>query len=228
MLVANIATKFNLPPESKIVHWYYQLYHVAIPTAYKEVAKTVDQMSGLVSYVLITRMGKRFCPYLIRWHWTFILILKLFEHTAIFLIFRIWYFEVFTLIPASQNYKMYVDSNLMFQINLAEILTAGIVILHLSFVLFGMLHAFCGQYFYIPILTESAEMHIGPRPKNSIYSGGNTAWQEPEEMPAGKYKFTKLWYGWFGSGTTKSWPVVNVFKTFIRNLLKKLKRKFRK
>jgi hypothetical protein len=28
---------------------------------------------------------------------------------------------------------------------------------------------------------ENTELHIGPRPKNSIYSGGQTAWQDPEE-----------------------------------------------
>jgi hypothetical protein len=42
------------------------------------------------------------------------------------------------------------------------------------------IHAIWGQYFYIPFFVENTELHIGPRPKNSIYSGGQ-AWQDPEE-----------------------------------------------
>jgi hypothetical protein len=38
-----------------------------------------------------------------------------------------------------------------------------------------------GQYFYVPFFVENTELHIGPRPKNSIYSGGQTSWQDPEE-----------------------------------------------
>jgi hypothetical protein len=50
---------------------------------------------------------------------------------------------------------------------------------------------------------ENTELHIGPRPKNSIYSGGQTAWQDPEEKK--KFKpIPKLWYGWIGKGTKKT------------------------
>jgi hypothetical protein len=38
-----------------------------------------------------------------------------------------------------------------------------------------------GSIFLFPFFVENTELHIGPRPKNSIYSGGNTAWQDPEE-----------------------------------------------
>jgi hypothetical protein len=31
---------------------------------------------------------------------------------------------------------------------------------------------YVGQYFYVPFFVENTELHIGPRPKNSIYSGG--------------------------------------------------------
>jgi hypothetical protein len=43
-----------------------------------------------------------------------------------------------------------------------------------------MFHAIWGQYFYFPFFVENTELHVGPRPKTSIYSG-NTAWQDPEE-----------------------------------------------
>jgi hypothetical protein len=38
-----------------------------------------------------------------------------------------------------------------------------------------------GSIFLHSIFVENTELHIGPRPKNSIYSGGQTAWQDPEE-----------------------------------------------
>ena len=82
-----------------------------------------------------------------------------------------------------------------------------------------MLHAVCGQYFYFPFLTENTELHIGLRPKDSIYSGGHTIWQNKRAymvsrqassklkkyrfgtISAAYSKFPRLWYGWFGRGT---------------------------
>jgi hypothetical protein len=56
-----------------------------------------------------------------------------------------------------------------------------VVLTHIGFIIFGLFHAIWGQYFYVPFFVENTELHIGPRPKNSIYSGGHTAWQDPEE-----------------------------------------------
>ena len=68
-----------------------------------------------------------------------------------------------------------------------------------------MLHAVCGQYFYVPFLTENTEIHIGKRPQNSIYSGGYTAWQESnnKDFKLGlrdniKFRFPRIWWGWWG------------------------------
>jgi hypothetical protein len=44
------------------------------------------------------------------------------------------------------------------------------------FIIFGLFHAIWGQYFHS--IFENTELHIGPL---SIYSGGQTAWQDPEE-----------------------------------------------
>jgi len=77
----------------------------------------------------------------------------------------------------------------------------------------------CGQYFYFPFLTENTELHIGLRPKDSIYSGGHTIWQNKRAYIISrqaasklkKYRFgtirsaysklPRLWYGWLGRGT---------------------------
>ncbi len=82
-----------------------------------------------------------------------------------------------------------------------------------------MLHALCGQYFYFPFLTENTELHVGLRPKDSIYSGGHTIWQNKRayiisrqaSSKLKKYRFStirevysklpRLWYGWLGRGT---------------------------
>jgi hypothetical protein len=46
---------------------------------------------------------------------------------------------------------------------------------------------------------ENTELHIGPRPKNSIYSGGKQHILKKRK----KFKpiIPKLWYGWIGKGT---------------------------
>jgi len=87
------------------------------------------------------------------------------------------------------------------------------------FILLGMLHALCGQYFYFPFFTENTELHIGLRPKDSIYSGGHTIWQNKRaymtsreaSAKLSKYRFgtirsaysllPRMWYGWLGRGT---------------------------
>ena len=74
-----------------------------------------------------------------------------------------------------------------------------IILSHIAFYLYVMLHAFSGQYVYIPILTENSEIHIGKRDPNSVYSGGNTAWQTEE--PPKNIWVPKFWYGWFGRGS---------------------------
>jgi hypothetical protein len=35
--------------------------------------------------------------------------------------------------------------------------------------------------FMFHFLLKIQKLHIGPRPTNSIYSGGQTAWQDPKE-----------------------------------------------
>jgi hypothetical protein len=50
-----------------------------------------------------------------------------------------------------------------------------------------MLHALCGQYFYIPFFTENVELHIGERNKLDKYSGGYTAWQDEKLNSNGKF-----------------------------------------
>jgi hypothetical protein len=228
MIVSNI----NESDQSKIVVLYYKIYNQVIPTMCIMCSKFWSQLSGIAAYAVITRIGKRYCPYLIRWHWTFLLIIGMVEQIFVYFIFRVSYFQSFVLIPQTKAYAAttkYVDQNLVLQINALNVLIACIVLAHIGLILFGMFHAIWGQYFYFPFFVENTELHVGPRPKTSIYSGGNTAWQEPEEKEKNFNRFLpKLWYGWFGRGTQKSWKMTIIFKNFIASILKKFQHKFRK
>lgn len=221
--ISMIVSKFNQSSNSTIVSLYYKIYNNIIPKIYDICSKFWAQLSGVAAYAVITRIGKRYCPYLIRWHWTFLLIIGMVEQIFVYFIYRVYYFQTFVLIPQTKVELGYIDPNLILQINALNGIIACVVLTHLGFVIFGLFHAIWGQYFYIPFFVENTELHIGPRPKNSIYSGGQTAWQDQQEKQKNLNRiFPKLWYGWFGRGTISSseyWK--GVFK-LIRKILRKL------
>ena len=117
------------------------------------------------------------------------------------------------------------------QQNSLNIIIACVVLAHIGLILFGLFHAIWGQYFYFPFLTENTEIHIGPRPTDSIYSGGYTAWQDPNEKNKLRV-IPKLWYGWLGKGSDSGIPgfgFVNRFFNKLKNLLvKQLRKRFRR
>jgi hypothetical protein len=218
MAISNIQE----PTNSNILPLYYKIYNKIIPKIYEICSKFWTQLSGVAAYAVITRIGKRYCPYLVRWHWTFLLIIGMIEQIFIYFIYRVYYFQTFVLIPQAKSYGNYV----VLQINVLNGVIACIVLAHIGFILFGLFHAIWGQYFYMPFFVENTELHIGPRPKNSIYSGGNTSWQDSEEKEKNLNRFfPKLWYGWFGKGTQNNWQI-NI--KFIKKILKKIKKQFRK
>lgn len=208
--------------KSSILPLYYKVYNKIIPKIYDICSKFWNQLSGVAAYAVITRIGKRYCPYLVRWHWTFLLIIGMIEQIFIYFIYRVYYFQTFILLPQTKMYENYTDPNLLIQINFLNVVITCVVLTHIGFIIFGLFHAIWGQYFYVPFFVENTELHIGPRPKNSIYSGGQTAWQDPNEKEKSLNRLLpKLWYGWFGRGTQ------NGFK-FSLNLRKFLKRMFKR
>lgn len=224
MVISNVQD----PSNSNILPLYYKVYNKIIPKIYDICSKFWAQLSGVAAYAVITRIGKRYCPYLVRWHWTFLLIIGMIEQIFIYFIYRVYYFQTFVLIPQTKAYGSYINPNLILQINVLNGVIACIVLAHIGFILFGLFHAIWGQYFYMPFFVENTELHIGLRPKNSIYSGGNTSWQDPEEKEKNLNRLLpKLWYGWFGGGTQKNWQIVDSFKKFITKILKKIKKQFR-
>jgi hypothetical protein len=159
------------PTKSNVFAVYYNVYNKIIPKIYEICSKFWNQLSGVAAYAVITRIGKRYCPYLVRWHWTFLLIIGLIEQIFIYFIYRVYYFQTFVLIPQTKSYVNYVDPSLILQINILNGVITCVVLTHIGFIIFGLFHAIWGQYFYVPFFIENTELHIGPRPKNSIYSG---------------------------------------------------------
>ena len=128
---------------------------------------------------------------------------------------------------------LFRNYEILYQIKIINIIINCIVLTHTSFVIFGLLHALWGQYFFMPMVTENIELHIGRRRPYSVYSGGHTAWQEPHERE-NKFnrRFPKIWYGWLGRGTDDKSQILNRLKRWLRKLirkwLKKLVRKIRR
>jgi hypothetical protein len=228
--ISMIISKLQEPVKTNILSFYYTLYNVVIPKIYEICSKFWAQLSSVAAYAVITRIGKRYCPYLIRWHWTFLLIIGLIEQILIYFIYRVYYFQSYVLIPQAEASITYVDPNLLLQINILNSIITYIVLLHIGFVIFGLLHAVCGQYFYIPFFVENTELHIGLKPKDSLYSGGYTSWQDSEEKKKNFDRvLPKLWYGWFGRGTTNnSLSILNDFSRLFRKIYKKFIKQFRR
>ena len=187
----------SLPPSLKtqIAKWYYYLYNSLFPGVWNVVGKQVQEIAPLLLYVLIVRINKKYCPYFIRWHWTYLVVSSLFEGEIIRIIYRLYIYDTTILVPAGR-----FDESALLQPFFMIIVTT-----HYFLICLGLLHATCGQYFYIPFLTENTEIHIGKRPQNSIYSGGYTSWQEGSskqvQIMTKNRKFVmlpRLWWGWFG------------------------------
>lgn len=227
--ISMIVSNLKEPNSSKVIPIYYKIYNKFIPKIFSICTKFWNQLSGVAAYAVITRIGKRYCPYLVRWHWTFLLIIGIVEQMLIYLIQRISYFQTYVLEPALNPYGdaiSYTDQNVVLEMQLLNAIIAAIVLAHFAFVIFGLFHAIWGQYFYIPFFVENTELHIGPRPIDSVYSGGQTAWQDPKEKQKNFNRlFPKLWFGWFGRGTEGKSQLGNIIKKFLNKNFKKLKKK---
>lgn len=218
--ISMIISTFTDETKRDLLPIYYKLYNKIIPQFFEALSKFWSQLSGIAAYAVITRIGKRYCPYLVRWHWTFLLIIGFIEQILIYFVYRVAYFQTNILIPQTQLLNS-TTQNVILQINILNYLTAFIISIHLGLIFFGLFHAIWGQYFYFPFIVENTELHIGPRPKNSIYSGGYTAWQDEKEKTVQRL-LPKLWYGWFGKGTSNHQNILLLFFSSFKRKIKKI------
>ena len=228
--VSMIISNLSETNQKKVLPIYYQMYNTIIPRLFETISEFWNQLSGIAAYAIITRIGKRYCPYLIRWHWTFLLIIGFVEQILIYFLYRVMYFQEVIIqeklsIATANNY---FDPNLLLQFNLLTGILTVCVTVHLGSICFGLFHAIWGQYFYFPFLVENTELHIGPRPKNSIYSGGQTSWQDENQKQDNlQRRIPRIWYGWFGSGTNEIW-ILTPFQRIFKKTIQKLFKQFRK
>lgn len=191
MFIATLPESFK----SQFINAYYSVYNKVLPNIWRFVGEQLQEIAPLLLYVFIVRINKKYCPYLIRWHWTYLIVSSLFEGEIIRIMYRLYTYDSMILIPSER-----FDESTFLQPIFMLIITT-----HYFLVCLGLLHAACGQYFYIPFLTENTEIHIGKRPQNSIYSGGYTAWQDGGSKQIKiliknkqSLKIPKLWWGWLG------------------------------
>ena len=220
------------PTKAKILPLYYNIYNKIIPKIYGICSKFWNQFSGVAAYAVITRIGKKYCPYLIRWHWTFLLIIAMVEQIFIYFIYRVNYFQSYILIPqlldVTTESESFFNITVNLQVSFLNIVVACLVASHIGLIIFGLFHAICGQYFYIPFFVENTELHIGPRPKNSIYSGGYTSWQDRQEKEKNLNRLLpKFWYGWFGRGTNGNFQFLITIKKVLKKFSQKIFRTFK-
>ena len=216
MLVANIPEHSDF--KHNINNIYYLCYRKFIPTIFRTLKIFNRQLNAIIVYTLITRVNKKYCPYLIRWHWTAYFLVAGTDRVLVSLFRRTqYYLSNYLIIDIKPREDLEDPTSLLNYFNMlnlkfviVEYIGLAIVAISLSFTLFLLFHALCGQYIYLPFITENVELHIGLRDKESIYSGGLTAWQNPEEK--GKNKF---WFGWFGRGTINKQNFIFKFRKFL-------------
>ncbi len=149
-------------------------------------------LASMFIYVGCVRVGKKYCPYHIRWHFTFITLYNTFMP----------YIFSSTMRARQFLYKVLIPEKRFEEAENLELYLGAWVFVHITFLMIAMLHAIFSQYFYVPFLTYSVELHVGKRPKDSIYSGGYTAWQDDFNFFNIRLRDTlRLWWGFLGRGT---------------------------
>lgn len=227
----------SIPENSDFKHIvqniYYLFYRKFIPAIFRVFKVFNKQLNAIIIYTVITRVNKKYCPYLIRWHWTAYFLIAGTDRVFVSLFRRTQYYlstHIINNLQSLENRDNFISvfnyfKILNFKLVIVEYIGLFIVTFSISLTLFLLFHSLCGQYVYLPFITENVELHIGLRDKESIYSGGLTAWQNSDE----KVK-NKLWFGWFGSGTLKKQNSILRFKKILYNKIyifyKQIKKRF--
>lgn len=147
-------------------------------------------LRSMLLYTLVLRIGKKYVPYHIQWHVMFYVLYSQFGR---------YIFQTY------ENSLLFLDDVLVpelrfEEIRYMEILHSAFIGMIIYLILLGMLHALFSQYYYIPFIVPNIEAHIGKRPKESIYSGGYTSWQDEQNLFAPSPADWKLWFGFLGKG----------------------------
>lgn len=171
---------------------YFFIRQDLYPTVKQFYKMYFRQWVPFLAYVGWVRAGKRYCPYHVRWHFTFITLYNVFVPYIFSSVLR----------AKELLYKVLIPQQRFDEAETLELFLGAWIFIHIVFVLIAMLHAIFSQYFYVPFITQSVELHVGKRPTKSRYSGGYTAWQDGYEFYNIKWRDVyTLWWGFLGRGT---------------------------
>ena len=218
MLVSSLPTEYK----SQCATIYYKIYEDFLPKVWFISFKVFKQLLPLLIYSNIVRVNKKYCPYLIRWHWTFIIMSGTVEGEIARVMYRLYTYIHRVLIPTGR----FTEAGFL------QTIFTVVIGTQFCYIFLAMLHAVCGQYFYLPFMTENVEIHIGKRPQNSIYSGGYTSWQEGLATRQEyrlynniKFEFPRLWWGWLGKRPTFENVKERKYRESKKNRLRKRRNK---
>jgi len=156
--ISMIISNLNESQQSSVLPIYYKIYNKIIPQVFEGISKFWSQLSGIAAYAVITRIGKKYCPYLVRWHWTFLLIVGFLEQILVYLWFRVTAFQYNIIIPqiedSMESNSNYISQNLIAQANALNGLTVFILCLHFGLIFFGLFHAIWGHQNSFVFLTK--------------------------------------------------------------------------
>ena len=209
-------------PVTKVTDYiYYTVYRDLGPQFIKYGKMFYRESISLATYMFCVRLNKKRCPYHIRWHWTCLIVLNVIEFAYVPLVYRLasWFSSLEFAYAASysQELRMFTDIELQIQYLMMQTIVYTFVFAHLGFIVYAMLQAIFGQYFYIPFLTENTELHIGKREKTT-YSGGNTPWDERDNSV---WNIIIPGYAWYKRKMKKK-----KFRKRIQKIIKRFKQFF--
>nr|YP_009497043.1 hypothetical protein ycf90 [Psammoneis obaidii]AWT39756.1 hypothetical protein ycf90 [Psammoneis obaidii] len=212
-------TKFSGGIKPYTDRLYYLIYRDVGPATLKMCRTIYRDIAPLARYTFIVRIGKKYCPYLVRWHWTFTMLLSVTERFVIYFVYRLTLYISRVLTPeyrmleTGDSFQQFRALQLETDIKMLYIVACTVVMSHIAFIVYGLLQALWGQYFYVPFFTENVELHLGEVPRTP-YSGGNT--------PGRNAKEDRQKYGG---------PIRNILynlQYFIKSIIKKLSRTIKK
>lgn len=229
---------------------YYFFKNTFLPFWYKFYVYEGRKAVGILKYQYSTRVFKKYVPYIFRWHYTFTMLYSTLIGPINGIVLRTVRYKSFILEPYIEDYhkiekikdalfkadpKNYVPppelilaDELIKQYDDAVIQSFWIdecmyilLYIQISFLAIAFLHALFGQYFYFPFVVENVDLHVGKRPKRSIYSGGFTAWQDRDKS-YGASTLPVYWWGMFGRGTDTyfyhNWPLFGRLADFLDHI----------
>jgi hypothetical protein len=178
----------NSPTLSEIQRY---IDDTVMPIVFQYIKIYRKPMESLLFYTLILRVGKRYVPYPIQWHGiVYILYCQCIGNFIFNRFFASMEFLKDFLIPELR----------LQEIEIIEILHAGFISGFVYMLMLAMLHAVFSQYYYIPILSQNIDAYVGKRPKDSIFSGGYSSWQDEQELFVPSEGDYKIWFGFLGKG----------------------------